>query len=184
MVVAISLLALLADSGEEDEQPRLAPPPETADPVPDLPRGWTVGRNGALGVAFGVPPGWTSANSNLETSISSPRRKGDRPAVVISISADRSRDAIEIDLEDYALEVAKSLGEAEPRETPEPGPGYEAAAAQSRTGNRSQVIIVRRPELAAYPMLISRAKGVKDSALEPFVEEIVASLRGRPVSSG
>jgi hypothetical protein len=102
--------------------------------------------------------------------------------VVVSVTADRTPDAVEAALEDYALEIASGLGggEAAEADAPEPGLGYEAAAA---TAGATEVIVVRRPELAAYPMLVARGAKVKAGQLDPIVETIVASLRGRPVAS-
>ena len=45
------------------------------------------------------------------------------------------------------------------------------------------MIVVRRPELAAYPMLVARNAKVKAGELDPIVDVIVASLRGRPVTA-
>ncbi len=47
----------------------------------------------------------------------------------------------------------------------------------------TEVIVVRRPELAAYPMLVARNAKVKAGQLDPIVETIVASVRGRPVTA-
>ena len=42
---------------------------------------------------------------------------------------------------------------------------------------------MRRPELAAYPVLVASGAKVKARELDPIVETIVASLRGRPANA-
>jgi len=175
-IVAISVLAILGDGDENGDQPELAPPPETADPLPKLPDGWTAVENDAIGVGLGAPPGWSSKASAADTTLRSPGS-----AVVVSVSANRTADAIDAELEDYALEIAAGLegGEAQASDAPDPGLGYEAAAA---TAGATEVIVVRRPELAAYPMLVAANAKVKAGELDPIVARIVGSLRGRPVT--
>ena len=175
-IVAISVLALLGDEDDGDA-PQLKPPPETVDPLPALPAGWTVEDNREIGVAVGVPPRWTGRTPKNQTLLRSPGN-----SAVVSITADRTSGALAADLEGYALDVASQIAgaDAASARTPEPGLGYEAAAARS---GDTEVIVVRRPELAAYPMLVASAAGVKPRELDPIVETIVASLRGRPVAS-
>lgn len=191
-IVAISVAALIGvGPSDDDEAAPLAPPPETADPLPQLPAGWTASENDAIGVAVGVPPGWTSKSTDAKTTLRSPGS-----TVVVSVTADRSGEALQADLTDYALRIAEDLqGETavsiDPNDTEQPGggPGYEVAsvtANATRTGGGAertlQVVVVRRPELAAYPMLIASGPNVDPAELRPIVNEIVASLRGRPVS--
>ena len=176
-IVAISVLAIVGGDTDEDDPPAIAPPPETVDAVPDLRPGWTVADNRTIGVAVGIPPEWRGKKPENQTLLSSPGN-----AAVVSITADRTANALQADLEDYALEVAAQIGGADAAvaKTPKPGLGYEAAGARS---GDTEVIVVRRPELAAYPMLVASAAGVKASELDPIVAEIVASLRGRPVTA-
>ena len=114
----------------------------------------------------------------------------------LSVTADRTGEALHADLTDYALQIAEDLqGETvvsiDPNsiEQPEGGPGYEVASVTTNAaregdgaGRTLQVVVVRRPELAAYPMLIASGDNVDPAELRPIVNEIVASLRGRPVS--
>ncbi|CAN5563640.1 hypothetical protein BH20ACT15_BH20ACT15_04510 [soil metagenome] len=127
-IVAISVLALVGTNGDEDDPPRLAPPPETADPLPNLPPGWKISTNKAIGVAVGVPPAWSSRTAVSKTILRSPES-----AVVVSITADRSNGAVDADLDGYALGIAGGLGrdEATATNAPKPGLGYEAGAARA-----------------------------------------------------
>ena len=177
-IVVISVLALVGIDSDEDDSAVLAPPPETADPLPELPPGWRAEENDAIGVALGVPPAWTSKSGKVQTILRSPGS-----SAVVSVTADRSPDVLGADLDDYALEVAAQIegADAAKAKAPKPGLGYEAAAARSAA---TEVIVVRRPELAAYPVLVASGAKVKARELDPIVAEIVASLRGRPANAG
>lgn len=194
-IVAISVAALIGvGASDDDEAAPLAPPPETADPLPPLPAGWTTSENDSIGVAVGVPPGWSNKVATEKTTLRSPGS-----TVVVSVTADRSGAALEAALNDYALRTAADLQDEDgggvvnigsvDTDPPGVGPGYEVAsvtANATRTGEAAertlQVVVVRRPELAAYPMLIASGPNVDPGELRPIVDEVVASLRGRPVS--
>ncbi|MDP9189192.1 MAG: hypothetical protein M3O25_08080 [Actinomycetota bacterium] len=192
-IVAISMLAIVGvDLGGDEAEP--AAPRETADPVPQLPPGWSVATNEEIGVAVGVPPGWSNKVSPKQTTLRAPGS-----TVVVSVIADRSEDAIGADLSDYCQQIAEDLQEDEaaikldPGGTEEPkvGAGYEVASVKaslaptpSGAGGQLQVFVVRRPELAAYPILLASGAGVRPAEVEPIVSEIVASLRGRPATAG
>ena len=191
-IVAISVAALIGvGASDDDDSAPLAPPPETADPLPRLPNGWTASENDSIGVAVGLPPGWSEKVAGDKTTLRAPGS-----TVVVSVTADRSGEALHADLTDYALRIAEDLqGETvvsiDPNsiEQPEGGPGYEVASVTANAtregdgaGRTLQVVVVRRPELAAYPMLIASGDNVDPAELRPIVNEIVASLRGRPVS--
>jgi len=207
VVIAIGAIAIVAiaglgiwqissDDSNVDTQ-SLAPPAETVDPLGTLPRGWTSTSNEAGGFALRVPPGWSIKNAGAKTTLKAPGS-----VVVVSVTADRSEDAIEAELQEYATSVVESLGGESVRSVPDPpkagGPGYEFAAAEGvkvpkvppGTGQavvgppRLEVIVIRRPELAAYPMLIVSGSPVKPAGIDPIVNKLVASLRGRPVTPG
>lgn len=177
--------------GEDDgERQELAPPSEISDPVFGLPRGWLKTANAAGGFGLGVPPGWSAKVVGAKTTLKSPGS-----GVVVSITADRSGEAVGAGLEGYAVGIAERLaGGATPRPAGTPkmlGPGYEAAAVQvtqgaasASPGQRLEVVVVRRPELAAYPILVASGATVKRAQLDPIVNRLVASLRGRAVTAG
>ena len=175
-----------SDSGSSSEE--TAAPRETTDPLPPLPRGWTGTVNAAGGFAFGLPPGWSEESVLAKSTVRSPGS-----AVVVSITADRTNEAVEADLADYATGVAQGL---EPDSAPAPLPeapkpreaGYESAGViaprdgSSGSGGQLRVIVVRRIGIAAYPILIASGRGVKQAELEPIVDRLVRSLRGRPIA--
>jgi hypothetical protein len=187
LLAACGVAGCGGDDGDDPPSPR---PPETIDPLPKLPAGWSQTVNGSGGFAIGVPPGWAAKAAAARTTLRAPGN-----LVVVSATGDRTSDALELPLDDYATQVAEGLaaqgfeqlevGEPEERKSP-----YEAAAVTA-TGipegggapQTLEVVIVRRPDLAAYPMLI--ASVAEAPAKERTqAQASVASLRGRPVELG
>lgn len=163
-LVALAIAGIFAIGSGEDTAREIAPPPETADPLPPLPRGWDEIANAAGGFALGVPPGWSAKSAARTTTLRSPGS-----AAVVRVTADRSPGAIHSDIEEYAAQLLQKLG-AEPTGTArsgaatglEAGAGYEVASASGTKAEgegreRLRAIVVRRPELAAFP-LVSRAR--------------------------
>jgi hypothetical protein len=169
--------------GGDSTTPRAA---ETADPPAKLPAGWRTETNRPAGFTVGVPPAW-SANLDGSTSV---LRSPDR-LVAISVSADRTDEALDAPLEGFATATAEGLGGFEDLKLgssrPFEGaayPGVEIAGSgrQSETGvpQRVELVILRREGIASYPVLAA----INDRRSSPFVEQIdriVRSLRGRPV---
>ena len=185
MIAVAGIAALVVwNEREEDKdgEPReLVPPPETAEP---LPRGWTKSANAVLGFVLGAPPGWSAKATSARTTLKSPGS-----AAVVSVTADRSEQALQVGLAEYARGVAERLtGGAVAVEIEIavlPASGYEVARTRpKRTGReRLQVLVVRRPELAAYPLLVASDRSAKPAVLAPLVAGIVRSLRERPVAA-
>jgi hypothetical protein len=173
-----------ADDAAEREPPR--PPPETAHPVPELPSRWEVRVNRAGGFAFGLPPGWRARDRGTSTLV----RSLDR-LVAVSIVPDRTRDAIETPLDDFARRTIAALpgfeSELEPRrERGFPhryrGVRVEARATAAGTGARQQVqvVVLRRGRQATFTVVIAvNVRG--GEASEEVAERMVRTLRGRPV---
>jgi hypothetical protein len=190
-----ALVGLLAagtasSCGGDDGEGSAPRPPETSDPLPKLPAGWSKAVNGAGGFAIGVPPDWTAKGAATRTTLRAPGNP-----VAITVTSDRTGEALELPLDDYATEVAEGLGSrgfkrlevGEPRERKGT---YESVAVTStgvpRGGGARQtleVVIIRRPDLAAYPVLIASVAGTP-AALLSRARTSVASLRGRPVELG
>ncbi|HEX2360393.1 MAG TPA: hypothetical protein VHH72_11325 [Solirubrobacterales bacterium] len=192
VIVAVSVIAIArSDSDDEESAPDQEPPPaETADPLPSQPPGWGKVASAAGGFALGVPPGWSQKSSGESVTLKSPGS-----TVVIRVTADRDDEALDSDLDAYATALLDELGASEGRagDGLEVASGYQVASVSGRRaaapgapagsqGDRLEVVVVRRPELAAYPILIASDAGVKPAELDPIVARVVSSLRGRPVS--
>jgi hypothetical protein len=179
---------LLSDDEDGSDGSEPAPPAETADPIPRLPPGWTKSMNAAGGFALGVPPGWNDQRDGAKTTLRSPRS-----SVVAAVTADRSEDALDQDLDAYALGIAERLEPGAEQRPLRPlprsdDPDYETAGAvvidipagAGGGAKRLEVIVVRRRDLAAYPLLIASDAAVKRAELDPLTAKLVRSLRGRP----
>jgi hypothetical protein len=183
VAAGVAVVALIAGNPSSEEEPvELPPPRETIDPLPPLPRGWTTTTNAVGGFALGVPPGWSVKPSGDQTTMRSPTS-----SVVVRVTADRTDAALNVALDDYVETLLSELGgegQADAPLTAEQA-GYEQASAVGTDdeGRRLEVIVVRRPELAAFPVLVASDDAVKAAQLDPVVARLVGSLRGRPAIS-
>jgi hypothetical protein len=187
LVALVALLLGAGACGDDDVQREPPPPrPETAHPVPDLPARWEIRVNRAGGFAFGLPPGWRARDRGTSTLV----RSLDR-LVAVSIVPDRTRDAIETPLDDFARRTLVALpgfeSELEPRrEQGFPhryqGARVEARATAAATGARQrvQVVVLRRGRQATFTVVIA-ANVRGGEASEEVAERMVRTLRGRPV---
>lgn len=175
-------------SDAEDTDPEPPPPrPETAHQVPDLPDGWKVHVNRAGGFAFGLPPGWRARDRGTSTLV----RSLDR-LVAVSIVPDRTRDAIETPLDEFARRALIALpgfeGELEPSRERRfrhryQGIRVEARARAARTGVRQhvQLVVLRRGRQATLTVVIA-ASVRGGEAGEGVAERMVRTLRSRPTA--
>jgi hypothetical protein len=160
-------------------------PAETIDPAAKPPRGWQTYISPVAGFSVSVPPAWTVAPSGGSSLLSSPDK-----VVAISITADRTGEALDAPLESYAADTLKNLSGFSGL-TPTGVRPYKAqypaaiatadgTLASSGVKQRLTLVVLRREGIAAYPVLASRNAGVSS----PFVKQVDAvihSLRGRPV---
>ncbi len=191
--------ASTADSTTSTEQSSTTTTPsaETLDPPAKLPDGWRTLINKDAGFSVGVPPEWTDEpiGGAQGSVLSSPDG-----LIVITITADRSRGALELPLEEFAQRTAEALGSEivgsekfEDLEVYGTAPfehTYDAAAARAQgtaQGNdfreRVLAVAIRRPDQATYVVLV-RENDEEESqfADRDTIKEVVRSLRGRPPS--
>lgn len=171
-------------------------PEETLDPPAKIPDDWQRVINRQAGFSVGIPPGWSESGTpgGQGSVITSPDE-----LITLTITADRTRGALELPLDEFATRTAEALGSdvvgkdrfkdlfvtaAAPFKA-----GYEASAVRAsgksaRTGVEELILVVvaRRPDLAAY-VIVSRenAEEKSDVASRDDVKGIIRSLRGRPV---
>lgn len=169
---------------------------ETVDPPARIPDDWQRVINRQAGFSVGIPPGWSESGTpgGQGSVITSPDE-----LITLTITADRTRGALELPLDEFATRTAEALGSdvvgkdrfrdlfvtsAAPFKA-----GYEASAVRAsgksaRTGVEELILVVvaRRPDLAAY-VIVSRenAEEKSDVASRDDVKGIIRSLRGRPV---
>jgi hypothetical protein len=192
---------LVAGCGEDDESSPPPPPrpPETAEKLPKLPRGWKPLRSGAQGFALGSPPGWREGRKcfgrrarvqpGAATMLCSPDR-----LVSVGISADRTIEAVEVPLDEFASRALTALsnsgfgGALEPDE-PKPFKGRYvgvrmSAAGRAKTGVRQRVdlVVLRRDSLVTFTAAIAANAKQPTAPAVRLAERSLRTLRSRPVA--
>jgi hypothetical protein len=186
-VVAMAVLVAWAGCGGGDEA---APPPErpreTVDKLPKLPAGWHEYVNHQAGFAIGRAPGWRAQHHGAGTLLRSPDR-----LVAISISAERTTEAIDFPLDKYAFQAAEALPGFKGLKVRRPHrfkAQYNAQAVEatgrSKHGVRQELLFIamRRDHVATYAVLVA-GNAEKDTRF--YTAEalrMVRTLRGRPVA--
>lgn len=183
-VVAAALLTGCGDGGDgtTDDQPE-----ETTDAPAALPRGWREYVDSRAGFSIGVPPGWKARARGSGSLITSPDG-----GASLGITADRTDEALDEPPPQFARDLARSARGVEDlkagRPRPYSGAHYRAARVDA-TGRRVKdgiqlritALVLKRDDLAVYPILILKNEKVRAGLYEPDLRAIVASLRGRPV---
>jgi hypothetical protein len=186
LAIAMAALAGCGGSGSDSgSSTTTTHPAETTDPPAKPPKGWQKYISPVAGFAVSVPPAWTLEPSGASTLLRSPDK-----VVAISISADRTGEALDAPLESYAADTLKNLSGFKGLKPTGVRPykaQYPAAIAtadgklaSSGVAQRLTLVVLRREGIAAYPLLATRNAGVSS----PFVKQVDAvihSLRGRPV---
>jgi hypothetical protein len=187
LIVTLGGLIGTAGCGEKEE-PNLTKPAETADEPAQLPAGWRRHVSEAEGFSVGVPPGWKVRERTPATEL---RSKG--KLVVVSITADRTEDALAVSLDDYAEQTARRLRGFKRLRTGKPRPFRSRYPAIAVRGNgvakggvreRLLLVITRRPELAAYAILVVRNARSPNSRDTRRAKRVIRSLTGRPPTGG
>ena len=182
-LIAIAGLVGMAGCGGDDAVPRERPP-ETVDKLPKLPPGWKPYVNHRAGFAIGLAPGWSVRRGGSATLLMSPDR-----LVAVSISADRTTEAIEFPLDDYAEQATEALvfnhvdaGKAHRFEAHYNAEAVDATG-RARSGLRQRLtfIAMRRDHVATYAVLVARNAERDTRYYEQEALRMIRTLRGRPV---
>jgi len=182
---AVALGGCGSDSAS-DPAPR---PAETFDELPPL-AGWKPHVNSSAGFAFGLPPGWEARNRGTATGVTSLDQ-----LAVVTISADRTREALELPLEEFAsrtlaarpgYERALSPNEPQGFEHPYAGVAVEAEGVAKGTGvaQRVEVVVLRRSKLVTLTAVIAVNASPAGAPSAVIAERMVATLRSRPIGGG
>lgn len=158
------------------------------DELPDLPSGWELHVNRAAGFALGRPPGWAVRDSGIATRLVAPDQ-----LVVVTITADRTDEALELDPSDFARQTIAALGGYE--ETLEPSKSrrfehrYQAAEARGEgvaagSGVRQEVraFVIRRADLAVVTAVLAANAERAPKAEIADALRAVRTIRTRPVT--
>jgi hypothetical protein len=187
-LLLLAAAALLPACGEDAAAPPGERPPETAEELPKLPRGWEPHRNAAGGFALGRPPGWAADDRGPVTRLASPDE-----LVAVTITADRTDEALELPPDEFATATLGALpGYREPLEARQAKPfrhPYRAAQARAtgvaeRSGVRQRVLVValRRDELATVTAVVAANAERPTGPARRDALRALKTLRTRPVS--
>ena len=188
-LAALALALALHGCGSEDDEgsaPRPRPT-ETADELPKLPRGWEQHLNPRGGLTLGVPPDWRAENRGTSVLL----RSADR-LVAISITPDRTGEALELPLGEFATRTAAALpgfrrgldpGRSRDFAHRYPAASVSARGRAKRTGveQRVTVVVIRRPRLATFTAVIAANVEPEADASRKLAVAALRTLRGRPI---
>jgi hypothetical protein len=165
--------------------------PEIAQALPKLPPGWKARRDGEIGYAIGIPPGWELHERGGQVLFRSPDH-----LVAVTLSADRNGEALTLPIGEFATRALAAL------------PGFESplrpglltsfggtpleAAQVSGTGRekdrgieeRATVIVLRRDQIVNYTLVVVQNAERAGSRLDRAVAlRMVRTLRDQPVET-
>ncbi len=192
-------LVLGGCGGDEDGPPEIKVDrlPEKGEHVGKLPQGWTVERNQAQGFSLGAPPGWRSGGDCLRggakagplTILCSPDK-----LVTLSITADRTDDALELTAEEFAVQTAESLAKSYDglkQKPPKPVKGHYEGASIKASGRAAatgvdqdvEVVVLRREGAATFTALIAANADKPTGPAKELADRALSTLRSRPVQA-
>jgi hypothetical protein len=182
-LAAVCVLAVPAGCGDDDDEVPPPRPRETVDKLPKLPPGWKPYVNRRLGFAIGRAPGWRAKDRGASTLLRSPDQ-----LVAISISADRTVEAVRFPLDDYVTQAAEALPRFKRLKVGRARPFRDEYHAQAvgatglKDGVHQQLLFVglRRNGVVTYPVLVARNDEKQSGYYYDEALRIVRTLRGRP----
>jgi hypothetical protein len=191
LVVALALAAAGCGSDETTTEP--VPARETPQPLTKLPKRWHAHRDGSIGYAIGIPPGWQVSRSRTGRVKAALIRSPDH-LVAVTLVAARDPDALDVALDEFATSALAALPgfgtQLEPS-TPRPFRRTPFAAVQTvatgttkarRVKERTTLIVLRREGIVNYTLAIvenaRRSQSAKDRAV---ALKMTHTLRDQPV---
>jgi hypothetical protein len=192
IVVAVAAVGCGGDDDETQPPPPPQEPVETVHKLPKLPDAWKRYENRRGGFVVGLPPGWKA--SDRDRGPTSLIRSYDR-LVAISISPDRTDEALGIDLDQFAARATAALPGLEGAARPSDPKPYkhrynavqstlDAKDAESGVKERVSVIVIRRDDVVTFTVVIAANADRRARPSERLAREVVGTLRSRPPSSG
>ena len=195
IALAAGLIVVGVGCGEREEpEPTTTTPVERAEHVPKLPERWSVIKVPDQGFELGKPPGWLRGKAcfakraapGTATVLCSPDR-----LLTLSISADRTEEALEITPEEFATRTMAALSAN--YQTPlDPGKprrfkGHYDGVEVKATGKAAQglredvsVIVLRRDDVAVVTAVIASNAAKATGQHTKFAERALRTLRSQP----
>jgi hypothetical protein len=189
VLAAAALAAGAAGCGDGDEEPRVTTLVESAEPLPQLPKDWTVHHNEDAGFAIGVPPGWKARDRGITTELRSPEA-----LAAVSVAADRTREVIDAPLAEVATATISApipkLRDVEPGDPRPFRHSYDAVALRATGASvredfrqRLLLVILRREDIVTFTVLAAHNAEEHRRFYEGEIERMIRSLRSRPIGS-
>jgi len=199
VVACLALAGCGGDEGEGDapEETTTTQKAEKPESVRGLPPGWTVERNRPQGFSIGAPPGWRSGGDCLKggaevpsvTILCSPDK-----LVTLSVSADRTDEALEVDPAEFAARTLTGLADSYDGLKPgkvKPFKGHYDGATVSGTGEAVgtgvhqdvNVVVLRRDGVANFTAVIAANADQPTGPAVELADESVETLRSQPVGA-
>ena len=188
-LVALTVVLVLAACGSDEQvqPPEIQRQAETVDELPKLRRGFERHVNRVNGLALARPPGWKATEKGVATFLIAPDE-----LVVMSVSADRSDEALSGDVETLAVRTFRALegyeGKLDPSEPTPLKHGYHAYEVEGKgvsaeTGVRQnlRVIVLEREGTTVVTAVIAENAKEKAPAEVRQALESLRTLRTRPV---
>jgi hypothetical protein len=190
VVVMLGVALAIGGCGSDGAAPQ--GPELEAVSAPDapakLPRGWKPVINNPSGFSVGRPAGWKARMKGPATILSAPAN-----LVAVSITADRTREALGADLNDLAERTIHRLPLVSTVQAQPPRPfkhRYRAVVIDARGGqpgrppSRLRLIVLRPDSIAVFSLLAASSTGLHPGSERKIVEKIARTLRYRPVAVG
>ena len=186
LLIAVALVAVTG-CGDSDDEPSGGPEPtsvETAEPLPKLPPGWRDYRNRAGGFVLGLAPAWTARELGTRSLIQSPEQ-----LVAVTISADRTDDAVALAPDASAIRTLEALTTFEGLRAGDPQPfrhRYDAIEVEaSGTANgirqRLSLVLLRREGFVVITALVAENAEQDARAQAATALRMLRTLRTQPV---
>jgi hypothetical protein len=191
--LAVALALAAAGCGSDGTTTEPVPPPEAPQALPKLPKRWHAHRDGSIGYAIGIPPGWQVSRSRTGPVKAALIRSPDH-LVAVTLVAARDPGALDVPLDEFATSALAALPGFETQlepSTPRPFAPTPFAAVQTvATGTtkargvkeRTMLIVLRREGIVNYTVAIvenaRRSRSAKDRAV---ALKMTHTLRDQPI---
>ena len=196
LLVGVVVVLVLAAAGcGEDETNTSSPPPETAQPLPKLPKGWQGHRDRSIGYALGIPPGWQVSRGE-RTGVKSALIRSPDHLVAVTLVATRDPDALEVPLDQFATSALAALPGFEANLKPSPPRPFRRtpfdAVRTTATGitkmrgikERTTLLVLRREGIVNYTVaVIENARRSRSAKGRAVALKMMHTLRDQPVGA-
>jgi hypothetical protein len=196
LVVGFAVALVLAAAGCGEDGTTSSPQPETAQPLPKLPKGWQGHRDRSIGYALGVPPGWQVSRSQ-RTGVQSALIRSPDHLVAVTLVAARDPDALEVPLDQFATSALAALPGFETSLEPSPPRPFRQtpfdAVQTTATGitkmrglkERTTLLVLRREGIVNFTVaIIENARRGRSAKGRAVALKMMHTLRDQPVDPG